>query len=1332
MKKLADFIVEKRYFIFIAVLCLTVLCVFLGTKVNINYDMTSYLPNNSETKKGMTIMETQFEEEKTSNLLVMFKDENLKKEEIYKNLSEIDGVESVKKTNKKEYILYTLQVDDYANSKKAKDVYDTVLSMYKNEAKLSGTINRENKPVLEPWIIITAISSAVVILFIMCNSYIEPLLFLFTIGIAVYINKGTNIIFDSVSNVTDSISAILQMALSMDYSIMLMNRYTQEKKNTRDNKEAMKNALKNSFTSISSSSVTTIVGLLALVFMSFTLGKDLGFVLAKGVFLSLVCIFTVLPCLILMFDKLINKTKKKSINFNMSRLGVISHNFRYLVLILIVLLFAGSYVLKGNLNYLYTDVEDNEVAEVFKENNQIALVYNNKDEDKISEICKKINNKKVNQVVCYGNTLNEKLTYTELETKLNDFEADVEMDDYLLKMVFYNYYESNKINEMTIKDFIGFIENNIYTNNNLNKYLDSNIKTDLDKLKYFALPSEIEKQRSSYELSNILGISQENIDNLLLVYRSNHTDTKISLIDFINYINNNISTNELFSKYITPELQNNLTQLNNFIDKDNINTQYDIDTMSIIFGIDVENMSKLYLYYYSINGVDTTLTIKQFTDFILNDVVITPEFSTLFDATTIENIKLLNTFSNPEITNKLMNITELSTIINMDNNTLNLLIILNNLNKENNSFYSLKDLNNLPLTDIITILETNNTIFNNLDITSINNVLKYVKNYDLNAVVNLTELKELYPNIITYLGLDENYIYTYHGLKDLLENKLSYDNNQEAKQLLDSIINYNSDIKISYLELGTLLGVDSKYTKDIYTLLDYKNNLLTSTPQEIINLLLNNQENLLNNNYIDTNTLNIINTLKLIIDNSNTNFNYNDIKSFLGLDENTTKSIYALYDFKNNNLKLDKIQLLEFILENRNIITNIDSNTINKLYLLNNILTGIINNQTYSKQEISKLLGIDSSSVGLLYSYYDKINGYQENMSLREFINFIMTDVITNSNYNNNFNYSQFNQIKTLSTVMNNSINNVSYSSSNLYNTLSSLNNTKLDNNTLDLLYLYYGSINNYEDSYKLTLEEFVSYLNNDIINDSRFNKFIDNTTKQQISDSEEKIQLAKNLLVGTDYSRVIIDTKFNLEDKDTMNFIKELKTSLKETEEDNYLVGNSPMAYELDKTFKDEFNFISLLTMILIFIVVTFTFKSPIISLILTLIIQCAVYITMSILSLFGGSVYFIALLIVQSILMGATIDYAIIFTSYYIEHRVTYNKKGALIKAYNHSIHTILTSSSVLIIVTFIVGFFATTMASKICLTISQGTLYSTLLVLFILPGVLAAFDKLIVKKN
>lgn len=273
------------------------------------------MPADSETRKGLDIMNKEFKTENSSDLNVMFK--NLAEDErqkVYEKLSSIDGVSSVdyekdsEEYNKNENTLYVINVDEAEDYEIAKSVYNSVKENFKDcEFYTSGSIANRNMTILPMWIIILAVSICTIILIIMCKSYVEPFLFLACIWIAVLLNNGTNIIFGTVSNITSSISAILQLALSMDYSIMLINRYKQEKENNSDNVEAMKEALYKSFSSISSSSVTTIVGLVTLVFMSFTIGRDLGLVLAKGVILSLLVIFTCLPALILMFDKLITK-----------------------------------------------------------------------------------------------------------------------------------------------------------------------------------------------------------------------------------------------------------------------------------------------------------------------------------------------------------------------------------------------------------------------------------------------------------------------------------------------------------------------------------------------------------------------------------------------------------------------------------------------------------------------------------------------------------------------------------------------------------------------------------------------------------------------------------------------------------------------------------------------------------------------------------------------------------------------------------------------------------------------------------------------------------------
>lgn len=336
---------------------------------------------------------------------------------------------------------------------------------------------------------------------------------------------------------------------------------------------------------------------------------------------------------------------------------------------------------------------------------------------------------------------------------------------------------------------------------------------------------------------------------------------------------------------------------------------------------------------------------------------------------------------------------------------------------------------------------------------------------------------------------------------------------------------------------------------------------------------------------------------------------------------------------------------------------------------------------------------------------------------------------MNNKEYSSKFDKSTKTKITTIQSVMNKSLNGQKYTTAEAFATLDKLSDN-LDSSLVDLVYIYYDSTKNYNESWKLTIEEFISYINNDILKDSKFDDFIDEEIKAKIKDASKTITKSKDLIVSNEYSRIVLNTKYPQEGEDTTKFIERLNKDL--NNDDIYIVGNSSMAVEMSKTFNNELNKITILTIVFIFLVVAITFKDLLIPLILVLIIQCAVFVTMSAISLSGGTVYFIALLIVQAILMGATIDYAICYTSYYRESRLTLSVKESIINAYNKSIHTILSSSLILIIVTLVVANFASAIAAKICETISEGTLASVILIVFILPGVLASIDKIICRKG
>lgn len=1273
MRKVTDFIIEKRNYVLTIFIILSVVCLYLSTKVHINYDLTEYLPSTSETRIGMDIMNDEFPELDTSALNVMFKDLSTEdKNKIKDELENIEGVSSVAfddsdKYNKDEYTLYEITVDGADDSKNAANVYKSVKDNYKDyEVYTSGEVATRNAPVLNIAVIALAIFCAMIILIIMCDSYVEPFLFLFVIGLAVFLNKGTNIIFSSVSNITTSICAILQMALSMDYSIMLMNRYTQEKEHTKNKEEAMKNALYHSFGSISSSSVTTIVGLLALVFMSFTIGRDLGIVLAKGVIFSLISIFLALPALILMFDSLIEKTQKKHFTMKLDWLGNFSFGIRHMAIFLFIIIFALSYFLKGNLQYEFTSNEQDDIARVFKENNQIALIYPSNEEDYVGAYCRSLEGtEKIDQILCYGNTINEPLKYDELKNKFSDLGQDVDIDDYVLKLIYFNYYNKQETT-MTFNDLVTFIENKVYPNAELSKEITPEIRENITKLKNFTSIDALNKKRTSREIASILGVSKDQVDQLFILYNATNPNTKITLPELANFINNYVLKNDTYKAYISEDQKALLKEAKPFLSKNNITTKKNSSEIANMFELSKDDVDKLFMYYESLQDINEKLTINEFVNFTLDKVYTNPEYQALFTDNTVASLKLLKVLSNKEIINTKMDIDGLAKIFDLS-----------------------KD-------DVNSILD--------------------LKNVTINGYTP-AEIKELLTKY-----------------KDIIEEKTGLDVDKLLAKLEEALKNaeITDEEVVTLKKIASIFGIPEEKIDEVVGLI--KNKEIYLTPYEFVNLILENKDNAILSKILDEKTVETLNLAKNIMESTNngTKYKYSDMAKLIGTDDAMVKQIYTLYHIMNTNTMITPMEFAKFLLKHQNdemLKGSLDNNSLSKLTLVNTVMDSVYNNTKYSYYDMANLINASKDDLKLLYSLYEVQNGKKVTLSLDTFVNYLLDNVVSDRKYAPMFTDDMKSQLNTVRAIMESVKKNTKFNLTEMLALINPLADN-IDKNTMDLLFIYYGSVNHYNEDWTLTVEEFVRYINDDILTDSRFDDFIDKEMRAKVSDAKTTIGDAKELLVGKDYNRAIFNTTLEAEGEETYNFITAVKDHM--NGKNAYVIGDSPMALEMSKSFDGEMNLITVLTMVFIFVVVAFTFKSILIPIILVFLIQCAVYITMDTLTFAGGSVYFIALLIVQSILMGATIDYAILYTSYYLESRRTMDIKEALINSYNKSIHTILTSASILIIVTLIVGKFASHIAAMICKTISIGTLCSMLLMLIILPSMLACADKLIIKNK
>lgn len=466
MKKIINFITEKRNYILIIMLIITSICAYTMNKVNINQDMTKYLPSNSSMKKGLDILEKELPDVKNmSTIWVMIDDlETSKKLELYNELKSIPNIYTISYDNesdtynKDNHTLYILTSKFNSNSKEMTEIKKELDNLTK-EYNLIYELDSDTTSV-PIFIIIFAFIILLIILLIMCSSWIEPILFIITIGIAIIINLGTNYFLKEVSYTTYSIAAILQLVLTMDYSIMLLNRYREEKK-SHTNIIAMKEAIKGSFPSIMGSSFTTIVGLLALVFMSFKIGTDLGIILAKGVLISLICIFTVLPSLILMFDKLIYKTHKKYPHINMEKIALFSQKYKYIISLTFIILFAILYFIKGTNIVTFNTPKDNTISKIFKKDNNIVLLYENKNEDNIDEIIKYLTtDDKVKTINTYKTTVGKKYNASELDyfLKMQNIDINKEIIVSIYKTIYQDKY--NNDSKLTLEELINFIIQN--------------------------------------------------------------------------------------------------------------------------------------------------------------------------------------------------------------------------------------------------------------------------------------------------------------------------------------------------------------------------------------------------------------------------------------------------------------------------------------------------------------------------------------------------------------------------------------------------------------------------------------------------------------------------------------------------------------------------------------------------------------------------------------------------------------------------------------------------------------------------------------------------------
>ncbi|MEG1597684.1 MAG: efflux RND transporter permease subunit [Bacilli bacterium] len=397
---MSDFIIKHKEKILLLFLLLSIIGVFTMGYAKVNYNMADYLPPKADSTIAMEILEKEFDDE-MPNAKVMIKNVTIEKALEYKTkIASIKGISSIKWLDDVVDLrqLETLQgsidpslIEGYYKSgnalfnitiKKGYDekVTDEIYKVIGKDNYAAGTsINMATTQKMSQTEVINAflilIPLILIILVLTTTSWLEPILFLVTIGVAVILNMGTNFIMGDISFVTSSIAPILQFAVSLDYAIFLLHSFKEERKLTSDVNLAMKKAMKNSLKVIAASAVTTIVGFVALLFMRFEIGANLGIVLVKGIVLSFIAVLTLLPVLTLCFYKAIDKTKHNSFIPDLKKVGNFFLKVRIPFLLLALILVVPCFIFQSKTSFTYGTTSIAESSRAGRDAVQIEKVF---------------------------------------------------------------------------------------------------------------------------------------------------------------------------------------------------------------------------------------------------------------------------------------------------------------------------------------------------------------------------------------------------------------------------------------------------------------------------------------------------------------------------------------------------------------------------------------------------------------------------------------------------------------------------------------------------------------------------------------------------------------------------------------------------------------------------------------------------------------------------------------------------------------------------------------------------------------------------------------------
>lgn len=554
MNKKFDLLKNAKYIVLAVFALLAVLSLIFMGMVGTNYNISDYLDDSTDTKISLGIMDKEFG--LTSNIQVMVDDVSPEEAEEIKN--KLKAVENVTFVNfnsqstdyyKEGTALFVLLVDGNEYSDTAIAALDDVRELmdrdYAGRVNYGGMVTEKTqlREVMQKeifLILLISICLVAVLMLITASSWIEPLVLLAAAGVAVLLNMGSNIIFGEISYITKAVAAILQLALSMDYSIVLLHTYRAKKKVESDNDHAMLMAIKEVVKPVSASALTTMAGLLALLFMSFTIGFDIGIVLMKSIVVSAISAVTLLPAMLLLFDKLMQKTAKKPLEVRGDMFVKISLKAGKFIVPVAAVLIIVCCILSGKNTYTFVDScnKNENITDKFGDSGTLIVLYEKAEDSNEKEILlnkllasyKTENGDPVlKSSVAYSSTVGQVFDVDKASKDLGISKKDAE----LLFTVYYFTQDETKI-KLTVRDFADFAIDLIENDEDAQGFVSEDTVKALDSLMMLdsVLRNEFTSDEFSAKINECLALFiDENTENSSIKELLENEELKAYLVD---------------------------------------------------------------------------------------------------------------------------------------------------------------------------------------------------------------------------------------------------------------------------------------------------------------------------------------------------------------------------------------------------------------------------------------------------------------------------------------------------------------------------------------------------------------------------------------------------------------------------------------------------------------------------------------------------------------------------------------------------------------------------------------------------------------------------------